>query len=301
MSTWTSRIARGGPTVRPVTPRASHVMVAVAATYAAGRLLAGAVGQAIAPGSSGVELPSEVAAAVVVGATLGWLAPMVTGSSAARTGSLTVVLFASVAAVMLEGSAFAPSLSPIDRLPLELTLQLGVSLSTAAVAVALSSPTPGRPPASRPSILRLGWGVVASALVYVAAYFVTGAVNYALVTGPYYATHAGVLVTPPPSVVLAVAVIEGLALALGTVPLARRLAGPRWTRALVCGLTLWVLGGLVPLLQAASLPDVLRVASAIEILFQKWPLGIAVVWLTASRWVDERGPIGPRDIRRTRS
>jgi hypothetical protein len=53
------------------------------------------------------------------------------------------------------------------------------------------------------------------------------------------------------------------------------------SRALACGLVLWALGGIVPLLQQASLPDVIRVASAAEIFVQKVPLGITVVALLA--------------------
>lgn len=45
------------------------------------------------------------------------------------------------------------------------------------------------------------------------------------------------------------------------------------------GLLLWALGGLVPLLQERRLPDVVRIASTIEILFQKVSLGLAEVWL----------------------
>jgi hypothetical protein len=122
---------------------------------------------------------------------------------------------------------------------------------------------------------------VAAALVYVVAYFITGAINYLLVTGPYYAAHAGGLTRPEPSTVLAVAATEGFLLTLGAIPLARALTGSRRARALACGLALWILGAVVPLLQAASLPDVLRLASAVEIFFQKVPLGMAVVWLLA--------------------
>jgi hypothetical protein len=264
------------------------VVVTVTLTSALGRLAA-SVGTAATTGSPWAFDPTaELVAAALVGASLTWLAPRVTGTLVRRATTLSALLFASVAAVMIEGSAFAPSLSPLDRLPIGLALQLGVSLVTASVAVVLrtcATPAVPGPPRGLPSsVIR----VAAGAAVYVVAYMATGAINYALVTGPYYATHAGGVTTPTLTVVLAVAVVEGLLLTVGAIPLARALTGSRWRRALACGLALWVLGGLVPLLQASSLPDVLRAASAVEIALQKVPLGVAVAWLFAA------GPIAGR-------
>jgi Na+/melibiose symporter-like transporter len=255
------------------------LVLAAAATYAGGRFLAGAVAQALGVTSAAFDVPGELVAAVLVGATLAALAPRLAGKTLARTGALGLVLFVSVAAVMLEGSAFAPSLSPAAALPTGLALQLAVSLVTARVAVAVS-PAPAEPQgAPKLSLVRVAWRVGAAASVYVIVYFLIGAVSYALVTGPYYAAHAGGLTRPEPSLVLVLAVIEGFLMALGTIPLARRLAGSGQARGLACGLVLWVLGGVVPLLQASGVPDVVRVASAVEILFQKVPLGIAAVRL----------------------
>lgn len=255
---------------------------AVTATVLVGRLLAEWAMQLLVRRSASLDLPGELAAAIASGVALTWVAGRLAGSRTVRLAATTLVAFVSVAAVMIEGSAFAPALSPIDQLRVGLVLQLGVCLAAAAVATAGTPAVKTAPASAHRAGLRLVVGVVAATVTYVVAYLVTGAVTYLLVTGPYYESHAGGLTTPAPPVVLAVAVVEGAMLTLATVPMARLLPGPRASRALACGLVLWLLGGLVPLLQAAALPDVLRVASAVEILFQKVPLGMAVVWFCSA-------------------
>ena len=263
-------------------------ILVTAASYEAVRLLSRAAEQPLRPAGARSDPAGELVAAVIVGASLASLAPRLGGSARSRWVALTLLLFASVAAVMLEGSAFAPSLSPVSAIPLGLVEQLGVSLLTAGVAAALSPGSSGRSTIGRPSLDRFVPRVGATALVYVLAYLVSGAIAYSLVTGPYYAAHASGLERPDPSIVLAVALAEGVLMTLGALPLTGALRGPRWSRALACGLALWLLGGVIPLLQQSTLPDVVRLASAVEILFQKVPLGIALVWFLV--------PAEPREL-----
>lgn len=268
---------------KPTLGRATWLqIVVVATTYLAGRILAAAALRvAFGPSDAAFDPGGEAIASLLVGLALVATARLVTGAPRSRTAVLGLVAFGSVAAVMLEGAAFAPALSPIDRLPLGLLFQLGVTVTTAGAAVVVAPSPPTVVPRYSSSAGTIARGVIGAVLVYVLAYFITGAVNFALVTGPYYAEHAGGLTTPAPSTVLALALAEGLLLVLAAIPMARALAGSRRTRAVACGLVLWVLGGLVPLLQASALADVLRAASAVEILLQKLPLGMAVVWLLA--------------------
>ncbi len=87
------------------------------------------------------------------------------------------------------------------------------------------------------------------------------------------------MTTPGIGTVLAVSVIEGLLMPLAVLPIVRLLPGSR-RRVIASGVTLTMLGGVVPLVQASTLPLVLRVASAIEILAQKFPTGVAIArWL----------------------
>jgi hypothetical protein len=177
---------------------------------------------------------------------------------------------------MIEGSAFAPALSPAQRLPVALLLQLVVCAAAAGVAVAISPASNEGAAVVYSGPRHLVGGIAAGALAYVIAYLVTGGLMYLLVTGPYYEGHAGGLETPAPTIVFAVAALEGLLMAAAAVPVAMALPGPTARRGLVAGLALWALGGLVPLLQVSALPDVIRVASAVEILLQKVPVGIVI-------------------------
>lgn len=260
---------------------AGSAAVVVALTYAIARLAASISLAAAAGSAPSFDPAGELAAAGLVGPGMAWLARRLGGSLRQRIAALVGLLFTSVAAVMIEGAVFAPALSPSRQLLFGLVLQLGVCVATAGVAVA-SEPSRAIALSRRDrSLPTLVVRIAGAGFVYVVAYFVTGALNYLLVTGPYYESHAGGLTTPEPANVLLVALAEGLLLTIGATPLAMTVTGSRWARALATGGALWVFGGLVPLLQETSLPDVIRVASAIEILFQKIPLGVAAVWLLA--------------------
>ncbi len=290
--------ARAEASRRSLTLAGSGAAVATALTYGIGRFAASVtVGAANGSGPS-FDPTGEIAAAAVVGASLPWLTRRVTGSSAHQTATLAALLFASVAAVMIEGSVFAPTLSPTNVLLVGLVLQLAVSLASAWVAVLAAGKGASAMPGNGRELRSVGSRLAGAVLIYVVAYFVTGAINYVLVTGPYYQAHAGGLTTSTPAIVLGVALTEGLLLTVGAIPLATTFAGSGRARALATGAALWILGGLVPLLQEASLSDVIRVASAAEILFQKVPLGIAVAWLFAPTPVRTAGVAGDLTRRR---
>lgn len=103
--------------------------------------------------------------------------------------------------------------------------------------------------------------------------------SFTLTTGPYYRAGVAGLLVPPPALVFVAAIVEGAILPITVAPLAYSLSGSRRRRALLGGYTLAVLGGIVPLIVAPSLPLLLRVASAIEIMFQKAPAGAAAIVL----------------------
>lgn len=251
--------------------------LAIALVFWTARLIGGAAMSALT-GAHALDPVAELAAGGIVGVTLGWLVPRLRGSARTRVAIVGLALFVNVAAVMIEGAAFAPEDSPLSHLPQQLVSQALVGLVVAGAAVALLRRDGGDASAAEPERGVRWWvaRLAATTSVYVVAYFVTGAINYVLVTGPYYQSHAGGLTTPALPVVFGVAILEGLLLSLGMLPLVRHLRGTRWGRGLSAGLVLSLLGGLVPLVQATTLPDIIRVASTIEILFQKLPLGVAV-------------------------
>ena len=253
--------------------------------YAALRILAVVIDPPSATaGTQGLIARSalELLAGMLVGMTLGAVARVMAGSPRRRGIALATLIFLSTLAVMIEGAAFQPSVVPTELLPLEAILQLGVALATATVVAGLFRPArPAAPLAHAPH--RTAWSWLwrygASALTYVVLYFVVGAANYSLVTGPYYQAHTAGLVIPAPDLVLLVALLEGAIFPMALLPLMYALPLPTRSRALVAGTMLFVLGGLVPLVVSADLPIFLRASSAVEIFFQKFPAGVAAAAL----------------------
>jgi len=253
----------------------------VAVVYATARSIARVV--AVAYGEAPLDQPIltyalELAAGILVGLSLGITARLLGGPMGRRVAALTSVIFLSLLAVMIEGAAFAPALQPPATVPPGAALQLTVAFLTAftitrlfATPPPLTRALPELPRRTRVSWL---WRYIASALTYVVLYFVAGAVNYTLVTGPFYESHVSGLVVPAPEIVLGVAVLEGMFFPLAVLPLLYALPRSRRERAVIAGSALFVLGGLVPLLVTSALPIGLRVASLVEIFFQKFPTGV---------------------------
>jgi hypothetical protein len=108
-------------------------------------------------------------------------------------------------------------------------------------------------------------------------YFIFGGISYALITKPYYKTHAGGLAVPAVEVTLAAEVIRGALIALSVLPFLLTVCTDRKRRALQTGLMLFTIGGLVPLtMQVGVLPLVILAASVVEIFFQNFSTGAAV-------------------------
>ena len=115
---------------------------------------------------------------------------------------------------------------------------------------------------------------------YLLFYLVFGALNYNLVTGPYYASHAGGLSVPAPATVLVVELVRAPLLVLSVVLLILASRGTRRRTLLSAGLTLFWVGGVVPLtLQLGNLPTPLLLASGVEIFLQNFLTGAVAAWL----------------------
>lgn len=111
-------------------------------------------------------------------------------------------------------------------------------------------------------------------------YFIFGALNYELVTRPYYEIHAGGLTVPTLDVVLMAEHIRGVLIVISVLLFLLALRASKRRLVLLTGLILFSIGGLVPLtMQASTLPFLLLAASAVEILFQNFSTGAVTAWL----------------------
>jgi hypothetical protein len=74
---------------------------------------------------------------------------------------------------------------------------------------------------------------------------------------------------------------------LSIVPLILAWKAKKSVLAVLCGTILFVIGGVIPLLLSPTLPDLLRLASAVEIFFQNFPAGVVAAVLLGFGQVSE--------------
>lgn len=215
-----------------------------------------------------------------------YLGPLAARTSATRRQHVLIwwaVIFFNIGAVMLEGAYFAPGLVPIP-VPV-LAVQQALAALLAGGLLALLFAQRGQSAAFLETLRRRPWfswvwRFLVASLSYLLFYALFGALNYSLVTEPYYASHAGGLTAPAAGTVLAVELVRAPLLVLSIVLVILAAHAERRRTLLLAGLTLFWVGGIVPLtLQVGSLPTPLLLASAVEIFMQNFLTGVVAGWL----------------------
>jgi hypothetical protein len=194
----------------------------------------------------------------------------------------SVLLFANIGSVVIEGYFFAPEL--VSNVWAALAQQLLPCLVTAVLVYWLFAPRPAVTPARtvHRSWLSWGWRFGLSACTYLAAYWVFGAINFALVTKPYYEAQGSPLIVPVLQTILQAELIRAVLIVLSVFPFLLTAQMPIHRLALWSGLLLFVIGGIVPLTwQMGSLASPLLLASAVEIFCQNFTTGVVTALLLA--------------------
>ena len=222
----------------------------------------------------------QLLAGIVIGLVLGPLAERIVATRFRHLIIWTCVIFFNIVSVMIEGTFFAPERMG-GNLPALVVQQFILAFVTAALVTFLfarQETTPLVLPAR--AWYDWLWRFIVSALSYLVFYFIFGATNYALVTKPYYETHAGGLVTPAVDIVLTAETIRAVLIVLSVLPFLLTITKPRRERVIWTGILLFTIGGIVPLLfQVGALPAFLLVASAVEIFFQNFSTGVVTALL----------------------
>jgi hypothetical protein len=252
-------------------------VILVAGAYAAGVLVPVGV-------TPSADIPLTIACALVLAISIVFVANQLTLSRRQQFIVWFALLFLNLSAVAVEGTLFAPAAAPPSLLVVNLVRLAIVSTLDAALVATLFGTAGGIPErlTSYQPVFGWLWRLVAAAAIYVVLYLVVGGINFTLVTQPYYVSHAGSLTVPPAQTILLYEPVRGLLIALSVVPLTLAFRGRTSRTALVTGLMLFVVGGIVPLLPQTSLPLYLRIASLWEIFAQNFTTGIACAYMFRS-------------------
>lgn len=264
----------------------------VAIGYVTGLILAGMLGAMLgAQMVSSTRNSSTFAwlfiASILLGLILGPLASHLTLTRLQHFILWGSLIFFNLGSVAIEGAYFAPELVTIP-LPVLFAQQLLASAG-AALAIVLLFSSIGKPAVSWADALRARpwyswlWRFVVSSISYLLFYFFFGALNYSLVTAPYYEAHAGGLNVPAPMVVLMAESIRAPLIVLSVLFYLLSARGTKRQLMLKTGWLLFAIGGIVPLvLQIGSLPLLLLAASAVEIFLQNFLTGVVAAGLMGS-------------------
>lgn len=243
-------------------------------TVIGGLVMRGTQSMKALPAHSLLLLATTLLSGFLIGGTLGSLAARAHGPRSRSLFNWGTVLFLNMVSVVIEGAFFAPGLLPADVVPRVVVLHFFTALFTAA-AISFLFPSRRAAVYTSPKRSPLSWTgrLALSTVSYLAFYYGFGALNYALVTGPYYAAHPG-LAVPPAGTIVLFASARAVLIVLSITPLLLSLQASCRRAMVSSGTTLFVVGGVVPLLmQAGALPPVLLVASAVEIFFQNFLTG----------------------------
>jgi len=192
----------------------------------------------------------------------------------------SVILF-NLVSVIIEGYFFAPLLIGDSLTGLIFQQVLVAFITSWFITLLFTSKESALPitPPTRPFI-SWSWRFIVGALSYFVFYFLFGALNFVLVTEPYYKTHVGGLEVPVLSSILTAELNRSVLIILSITPFLLSVQMGKKRIALLSGLILFSIGGLVPLtMQVDALPLVLLVASAVEIFFQNFSTGTVAALL----------------------
>jgi hypothetical protein len=194
------------------------------------------------------------------------------------------LIFFNLGSVAIEGTYFAPELVPVP-IPI-LFIQQAIASACAAFIIVLTFANVGTPLSPWANALRTRpwyswlWRFLASSFSYLVFYFIFGAINYLLVTKPYYESHAGGLTVPTVKIVLMAELVRAPLIILSVLFFLLSMRGTKRDLMVRTGWLIFAIGGIIPVVsQISTLPLFLLAASAVEIFCQNFLTGAVAAWL----------------------
>jgi len=218
---------------------------------------------------------------VTTGLVLGFLAGSMPAAWSRHMLVWGSIIFLNIASVTIEGRIFAPNLLK-GSLIVILIQQFVVALVTTWIIVRLFSLIVDSTTTTSIQHSWFSWLLrfTLSVLSYIFFYYFFGALDYLLVTGPYYETHAGGLIVPAQKIIIQAELIRAVLIVFSVIPFLLNFPTSRRGKMWLAGLILFAVGGITPLLvQVGSLPSVVLAASAVEIFCQNFFTGVVTARL----------------------
>lgn len=220
---------------------------------------------------------------ILIGLTLGLISKLIKTSRKNHIFSIACIIFFNMVSVIIEGEFFAPGL-------LSKEVVIGLVFEELFVAVIIGIVISKLFLSSKAIKInnlysRVPWGklslrFILSSISYLVFYYIFGTINYSLITKIYYSTHNFGLNIPAPKTVFLVELIRSPLIIISILPLIITLDVSKKLRAILSGTVLFIIGGIIPLLQQLnSLPLFLLMASSVEIFFQNFLTGIVAALL----------------------
>ena len=261
----------------------------IALAYALGLVIAGGLAAALRwplPAPAENNLLLTMVSGVGIGLTLTLIFLLASWSRWQRFAIGACAVFFTMLSTTIEGAFFAPNLvgSVAALVFMDVVAALAVGAACLLDTVEEQRSIPPAFSWSGRAWYSWAWRLCASAVSYMLFYWVYGALNYLLVTRPYYSAQQTTLKVPSAQAVLGAEAIRGPLLVLAVLPLVLTVNLTRRRLALSSAAVLFIIGGVVPLLrQAGVLPTFLLIASGWEIFFQNVSLALVITWLLGRR------------------
>jgi hypothetical protein len=275
----------------------------IALVYTFGLVIAGGLAGAARwplPARADNSLLLAVVSGVGIGITLTLIFWLASWSRWQRFAIGACAIFFTMLSTTIEGAFFAPKL--VGSVATLVFMDVVAALAVGSAALVDTAEERGRIATtfswSGHPWYGWAWRLCVSAASYVLFYWVYGALNYLLVTRPYYSAQQATLQVPPAQVVLAAEAIRGPLLVLAALPLVLTINLTRRRLAVGSSAVLFIIGGVVPLLrQAGVLPTFLLIASGWEIFLQNVSLALVIAWLLGNKQPSERSHDAASDSR----
>lgn len=197
--------------------------------------------------------------------------------------SLYLMLFLNAATQMLEALFFAPGIVNWEVAPAILGQQFFMYLFISAGIVLLFRYNGDT---SKIIIKQTRnwrgwlWRVLISSGSYVAFYFIFGSINAMLFTGEYYRSQVSGLSLPSIIEILMLEPIRAVILVLSVFPVVVNLKVSKRKRMVIVGMALFIIGGLLPMIQQLNtLPTVVVIASTFEMFLQFFLTGVVTTYI----------------------